>query len=287
MLENFARDMDRAGRRAGYRPFFAPAEQAVAAMEFGLLAPVMALILVGVFDISRVTILWEQAQNASRSIAESASTLAIPTTPGGTNELTWQNANLALSAIFAEIPWLADGIATPTGTTKTNPGGGNFVAVLTSVNYVVPTSGCQSLTAYCCPMSNGDSYCAIVVWSKAYVNPRFTSTGVTRTCNTTLLQKPPGTPYNPLTISTQTVGSGLAGAGITVPDPFFVADVKFTYTPFFFNFITGTITLSSSSYVPVRTSDPGAQNQFAFLLDEGDPAANSAAVCNLSTPPPS
>jgi Flp pilus assembly protein TadG len=270
MLRGLGTDMHPPMNRLRTRLRLARARRAVAVMEFGLLAPVMALLVVGVFDISKVAILWEQVWNASRSIAESASTLAIPVSPGGANQLTWQNADVALSATYAEIPWLAAGIATgnytATGTLQGNP----MVAVLSSVDYEPPVN-CQS----------NCTYTPTVQWSKAYVHTGFdSSAGRLRPCGSTLIQQAPGTPVTPQTIDTQTVGSTMATAGITVPDPFFVADVRLTYTPYFFNFLTGPVTLSATSYTPVRISNPGTTTgTYAGLLDQGDPDANGGSVC--------
>jgi Flp pilus assembly protein TadG len=269
------RARERGNRRAG-------SKSGVAALEFGLLAPVMALLVVGVFDLAKISILSEQVWNASRSIAESASTLALPVTPGGQNLMTWQNAELALSATYGEIPWLAAGIATGNNQANGHLSGSNYVAVLTSVNYTAPGQPCASGTDSCCP-PNSTTYCAQVVWSRAYVHAGFNSTSsVVRTCGSLLTQVAPGSPNNPQNISTQNVGSGLTSAAITVPDPFFVADVRLIYTPFFFNFVTGPLTLSATSYVPVRTSNPGSTSQYALLQDDGDPAAGSGAVCNTA-----
>jgi len=272
MLREMGTDMRMLMKRPVARLHLAPARRAVAAMEFGLLAPVMALLVVGVFDISKVAILWEQVWNASRSIAESASTLAIPTSPGSANMLTWQNADVALSATYAEIPWLAAGIATgnytATGTLQGNP----VVAVLSSVDYE-PPSNCQS----------NCTFTPTVQWSKAYVHAGFdSSAGRLRACGSTLIQQAPGTPVTPQTIDTKTVGSTMATAGIAVPDPFFVADVSLTYTPFFFNFVTGPVTLKATSYTPVRISNPGASTgTYAGLFDQGDPEANGGSVCSV------
>jgi len=261
--------------RATLKPLrLAPAKQGVAALEFGLLAPVMALLVVGVFDLSKVAILKEQVWHAAQSIGLSASTLALPTSPGGPNNLTWQNADLSLSAIYAEIPWLAAGIATGNYTATGNLPSGSVLAVLSSVDYR-PVSGCTSNCAFT----------PVVQWSKAYVHTGFVSTSAAlRPCGATLVQAAPGANTDPLndpkTIATKDVSGTMAKAGITVPDPFLVADVSLTYTPYFFNFITGKVTLSSTYYATVRTSNPLATtNTYAILLDQNDPEAESGSVC--------
>jgi hypothetical protein len=250
-------------------------------MEFGLLAPVMALLVIGVFDIARVAILWEQVHSASRSIAESASTLALPVTPGGPNNMTWQNAQLSLSAVFAEIPWLADGIVTGSATSgSTSSASGTATAVLTSVSYL-PQTACTKASESCCPQASQYAFCAWVVWSKAYVFPGFNSgSNVVRPCNAALQQQPPGYPTNNQSIDTQSVASSLQTNGITTPDPFFVADVSITFSPYIFSLLTGPVTLSATSIVPVRISNPlTSVQQYSQLLDTGDRYAGTSSVC--------
>ncbi len=262
------------------------ARKAVAAMEFGLLAPVMALLVIGVFDIARVAILWEQVHSASRSIAESASTLALPVTPGAPNNMTWQNAQLALSEIFAEMPWVADGIVTGTATSgNTNSANGTATAVLTSVNYI-PQTACQTASAVCCPQGSQNGFCAWVIWSKAYVYPAFNSgSNVVRPCNAALQQVPSGSVTNNQSIDIQAVSSSLQSNGITTPDPFFVADVSITFSPYIFSLLTGSVTLSATSIVPVRIGNPVTSGQqYSQLLDENDKYAGTSSVCTSQLP---
>ena len=243
----------RASRR---RPALRAARKAVAALEFGIIAPVMALLVIGVFDISKAAILWEQVWAASRAISESAATLAIQ--PDGSAQLSEPQATQALSLVLAEIPWLREGIATK-GETATNAGK-TVSAVLTSVEYEI-AAGC---TSKC-------DYQATVKWSKAYAFPGFiTSTAILRPCGSGnagaqfLLQNDPASPKNLATIPTDGVEI-LPQSGISVPDAFLMADVKLTYTPYFFNFVTGPVTFWATSYWPVRSSVPGTQTAWATM----------------------
>jgi hypothetical protein len=201
-------------------------------MEFGILAPVMALILLAVFNIAKAAILWEQVWSAAQSIGESATTLAIPTKSGALNSLTVAQANEAMSAIYAEIPWVAAGIAT---SKSTGPGQRPPISVvLTSVDYFPTQSGCLS----------NCTYTAEVKWSKASPGGKgsgdFNTAGVTRPCG-------PLPATSPLTDLYE-------DSGIYVPDPFVVTDVSLVFTPWLFSALTGSFTLTAHSYVPIRTS---------------------------------
>ena len=240
----------------------ASARQAVAALEFAILAPIMALLVVGVFDLSKVAILWEQIWNASRGIAESASTMSIPSQISGPSMISWNQANLALSTVLADVPWLRAGIATGSAVTGSPP----VYAVLSSVNYA-PAQGC---TSNC-------SYTSLVEWSKAYPYTGFNYTAaVLRPCGAALAQNGLGQDSSTPALSTLTLQTD----NISVPDPFLVADVTLVYTPFFFSFITGPITLSATSYIPARINTPGSQTQWVEFDDTNDPVPASACSYN-------
>jgi len=230
---------------------------AVVALEFGIIAPVMALMVIGVFDISKAAILWEQVWAASRSISESAATLAIQ--PDGSAQLTEAQATQALSLVLADIPWLREGIATK-GETSTNAGH-TVSAVLTSVDYEI-AAGC---TSQC-------DYQATVKWSKAFGYAGFnTGSAVLRPCGSGshgaqfLAQVTPGTPQSLGTIATKDA-ENLPLSGISVPDAFLMADVKLTYKPYFFNFISRNgITFWATSYWPVRSNVPSTLTNWATI----------------------
>ncbi len=245
----------------------AAASQAVAALEFAILAPVMALLLLGVYNLARVAIIWEQVWSASRSIAESATTLANQ--PDGSSSLDTQEVNLSLSEIFAQIPWVAAGIANgPYGGTGQNTPN-TITAVLSSVNYL-PEPGCKASK---CP------YQQTIQWSMAYFPKGFSGFvgSAFRPCTQSTAGKPiPSTIVNIATYK---------GDPIYVSDPFVIADVSVVVTPFFFNFIVGNVTLSATSYVPVRSNAPtaGATNQYAKITDPQNIVAGTG--CTYSPTP--
>jgi len=246
------------------RPF-APASHAVAALEFAILAPVMALLLLGVYNLARLAIIWEQVWSASRSIAESATTLALQT--DGSSVLNMQEVNLSLSEVFAQIPWVAAGIANGPyrGTGQNTPN--TITAVLSSVNYL-PEPGCKA---------SGCPYQQTVEWSMSYVPKGFS--GFVGSAFRPCIQSAAGTPIPSTIVNSATY----SGDPIYVSDPFVIADVSVVVTPYFFNFIVGNVTLSATSYLPVRSNaaTAGAANQFAQLSD----AANIAAGTGCSYSP--
>ncbi len=251
-----------AAARIGLAGGLGAARGGVAALEFGIIAPVMAILTVGVFDLSKALILWHDTWSAARIIAESASTMAIQ--PDGSAAIRQTDAQHALSMIFAEMPWLRAGIATG------NAGAGlvpvNTVsAVLSSVSYQPDTAGCKSSC----------NYVPVVQWSKAYVDKagRFvTSSSVLRPCATVkaTTQQTPGTPQTTSTVATADLKTGLAMVNSTQPDPFLIADVKLVYQPFMISFITGPVTFAATAYFTPRSN---------FIANP------TAASSGASTPP--
>jgi len=215
-------------KRARRTPF-AAASHAVAALEFALLAPVMALLLLGVYNLARLAIIWEQVWSASRSIAESATALATRT--DGSSLLNMQEVNLSLSEIFAQIPWVAAGIANGPykGAGQNTPN--TITAVLSSVNYM-PEPGCKAAS---CP------YRQTVEWSMSYVPRGFT--GFVGSAFRRCISSTAGTPIPSTIVNTATY----SGDPIYVSDPFVIADVSVVVTPYFFNVIVGNVTLSATS----------------------------------------
>jgi Flp pilus assembly protein TadG len=251
-------------------PRFATCRRAVAALEFGLLAPVMAIIVVGVLDIAKVAILWEQVWSAAQSIGESATTLAIPSQPGTTNQLTLAQANEAMSLVFAEVPWVAAGIAAGTYTGNGQNPPNTVTVVLSSVDYAPVQAGC---TTNC-------QYESMVKWSKAY-----TGTATTTGFNYTNVTRPCGEAWQP---SAFLANLNYQSNGIYVPDPFLVVDVSIKFSPAVFAFLTGSFTLSATSYVPVRISQaqpttPNDLDDFIQLIDPNDPVPGSVCLVSPGT----
>jgi Flp pilus assembly protein TadG len=232
------------------------------AIEFGIIAPVMALFLIGVFDISKVLILSAELNNASHLIPVSATTISVQ--PNNTTVLTGAQAQQAMSLIYAEIPWLRDGIEAHTAS-----------VTLSSVAFVPVTTGCTQTTGQNC-------YTAAVMWSVAYGDLARTAgtspfaTAILRPCTASLVQIQP-TQAIPVGQTRLTI---LRTANVTQPDPILVADVHYQYVPFFTKFITGPLDMWSSGYWSVRSvSALSGTVSYTTLA----PGSTTAAYCVNAT----
>jgi hypothetical protein len=183
----------------------------VAAMEFAVTAPVLVLMIWGVYDVARALVAWEETTRAAEAIAQAAEKMSVTgntdaTTGAPILALTSQRMQDAMTTIYAEMPFL--GLGNSTGAFR-----GIFSVTLSGVTYNPP-----------CPASaQGPSSCVMpqipnVVWS-AYLDqggnqlltPAVTAvTNIQRACGA-----PPyiaGTfPNNALQLQTLT-NANLAGA---------------------------------------------------------------------------
>jgi Flp pilus assembly protein TadG len=246
------------------------ARHAISSVEFALVAPLPILMIIGVFDVSKAMILRQEVINAAHSISLTASLVAVQ--GNGTTTLTQAQVQAIESDIFAEIPWLRSGVEN--GTTSVTLSGVLFSAL--------PNSSCN-------PYTTCTYWFPFVMWSVPY---RPTTTyGVpfvypTRACgvmtsgvwNINTSQNTPLTSAN--FMSTLRIG------GITYPDPILVADVRYTYTPAFFRFLTGSMDFVASAYWPVRivpyNSNPnpgGSQNNQLTTYDTANTDTNPGAHC--------
>lgn len=255
---------------AARRGIVPAARRAVAAMEFALVAPVLLLMIIGVFDISKAMILRQEVINTAHSISLTASLLAVQTlttagvsipldytgnpngalyqTINGTTQLTTGQVSEVESDIFAEIPWLRSGVEH-----------GQASVTLSGIEFsALPSGTCE-------PYTTCTYWIPFVAWSVPYQpgTPNSGKSGGTnydgvnfqpykRACGP--MQSGVLNIYTsqsvPLTLANFT--STLRIAGITYPDPIVVADVSYTYTPAFLRFITGPLTFVASAYWPVR-----------------------------------
>ena len=244
---------------------FLSARRGVSALEFSLVVPILLLMLVGVFDVSKVMIISAQVDNASRLIPLSASTVATSASNAGASQatsLTSAQAQQAMSMIYAEFPWLRSGVETSTAS-----------VTLSSVAFF-PIAGCA-------PSSGTNCYTATVMWSMAYVSPMHASaafgTPVLRPC-TALIQVAPGAalPKGQTTLTT------LPTANITLPDNILVADVAYKYVPFFRGRFLPTIQLLSTGMWSDRNANAtNNATQYTTLVPDG----TTSAYCINSAPP--
>ncbi len=216
---------------------FCKSRSGVAALEFALIVPAMVLLTVGVLDMSKAVILRQQIYNAAHTIPLSASIVAVQANK--TTSLSVVQAQQQMSAIYAEMPWLADGIAD-----------GVRSVTLSSVTFV-PIPGCPPVIGTSCYIPN-------VTWSLAYPggvgDPNAKQwQSVTRSCVVPPTQIHPtaSPPVSPLTIPLPL--TVLRTLDVTQPDPILVADVHIQYRPFLYGFVTGYLDFWASGYWSVRT----------------------------------
>ena len=217
------------------------AREGIATIEFALIAPVMFILLSGVYDIARVLILSSEVNDAANTIAITASNIAVANADG-TVQITYSQAQQALSLVYAEMPWVRLGIER-----------GARTASLSSVSF-------QAVSGQCTASSTQNCYNAVVGFSLAYADSvkiasntpgnstSFSSSNATRSCTGYLTQIGPTDAYK----TGQTALNTLRTDNVTTPDAVMVADVSYTYTPIY-HFITGsTIVLQHTVFSPLR-----------------------------------
>ena len=206
------------------------------AVEFALVVPTLVLLIIGAFDIAKVMILYEQVENAAHTIPVTASNLAVQA--DFSTSLTVDQVQQALSAMFAEIPWIRSGNET-----------GTRSVTMSSVTFIQTVPTClPSATVACAAKPN-------VAWSVSYnrtwsgspTDPNAAGfTNVVRACGVLNQTLPTAGSVADLT--------SLRTASVVNPTPILVVDVHYRYTPVFFNFVTGPVDLWASSYWPVRSA---------------------------------
>jgi len=196
----------------------------------------MITMIIGVFDISKAIILHQQVINAAHAISLSASLAAVQS--NGTTTLTQAQVQTIESSIFAEMPWLRNGIEK--GTTSVTLSGIEF-------------SGLPS--GYCMPYSTCTGMVPFVAWSVAYRPANAYGVNFiypTRTCNRMWSGTWNINTTQNIPLSMTNFMNVLRTDGITYTDPIVVADIRHTYSPMFFRFVTGPLDFVASAYWPVR-----------------------------------
>ena len=201
--------------------------RATVVVEFALLAPVLILFTIGVLDISKAMIIYQQVENAAHTITISASNLAVQ--PDGSTSLSVTDAQQVMSAIYAEMPLVAAGVEK-----------GVRSATLTSVTFVQADPACVPLAGVTCAST------PFPAWSVGYTGGTPGGfTVVTRPCGALTQVAATAATAGNLTL--------LPTLGIANPGPVLVADVHYRFSPTFFAFVTGPIDFWASSFWPVRS----------------------------------
>jgi hypothetical protein len=217
--------------------------RSVAAMEFAMIAPAIATMALGVFDIGRALIVWQQLNDAAVAITEAAEVMSITTGTGGAaTQLTAAQLQNAMTTIYAQIPGL-------------NLGAGNgmfpgaFSVTLSSVSFYPLCATAVSCGSVQTPYTDWSSYLTSG-GVKLEQPPGTLATSLLRPCYPTALvavrQFPNQAPQqlqdmvNPLLVKN--------GATMTLA-PQLVADVSYQFTPTF-PFFVHPVTLWASSALP-------------------------------------
>jgi len=262
----------------GHRRGLLPGRRGVAAIEFSLVAPVMATLVIGMFDTVKGFIIYEEVQDTARVVGLSASTLSVQA--DGSTSLTVAQVQLVESSVWAEMPWTRLGIEK-----------GSMFVTLSSI-YPVPSAATCTITA----PPNSCTYTPEVVWSVPYsVGPSGYTNFVTTQTTITLPSQAVNGATRPCTVGTVTYSNpGSAFSLKTIPlanvvtqFPFLVADVSYQFTPAYLHFLTGPITFTASYFPPMRI---GGDTQYVEY-DITNAAANNttqstdANLCEGGPPP--
>jgi Flp pilus assembly protein TadG len=226
--------------RGHLRDLLSQRARGVAAVEFAFIAPVMVLMVIGVFDVTKLMILRQEVYNTAHTIPLSASILAVQLDK--TTSLTPTQANQTMSSIFAEMPGVRSGVDN-----------GGVLVIMSSVAFLPTPSTCVSSPTVTC------NYTANIAWSYAYQNANIPFQFVLRPCGVVNQVSPTayGNSSNFFLLSLPT-------AGITNPDPILVVDVLYDYKPLFASFFTGTIAISATGFWPVRSIPSGVAMSAAY-----------------------
>jgi Flp pilus assembly protein TadG len=243
---------------------FAGDRRALAALEFVLVAPLMVMMLAGVYDLSEAALVYGQAYDAAHAIVASASLLAVQS--NGSNNLTYQQVQMAESLIWVDMPALRAGLR------ATAP----MSVTLSSVTFEPP------LTTASCTYGQVCQYDADVIWSVAYTggdsgasfqtqiapcNLYYASSANQVNAGTAVAGANNVTTYKTLGLATNTAtfadtGNSVNEAGVV---PFFAATVQISYTPLFNFFIKAPITFWVSADWPIRTANNIAAANTTFM----------------------
>lgn len=216
-------------------------------IEFALVAPLMFTMLTGTYDITQAFIAMRRATSTVQEIVQIATEQAVQ--PDQTNALTVQQANQAMTAIYAMIPGLKTGA-------DTSP----FSVTLSAIRFFATNTGCA--------VGGTCTYTGITMWSVALPQGQ----QVTRAPCGVVAQ---------VSSDQQATTDNLPITNMTTLSSVVVADVSYKYRPLFSGFVTGPITMQRTAFLPPRAGKPTDYVQY----DKDNAPANSA-VCHAVPPVP-
>jgi Flp pilus assembly protein TadG len=212
--------------------------RAVASLEFAFVAPIMLTLTLSCVDAARAYLIWAQIHEAANAIAEAAAKLSVttnPTTGAITSQLTADQMQQAMSVVFAEIPQLNLG-------NQTGLFPDSIAVVLSSISY----------KPLCAATTNCGSQLPYVVWSSYLsVGGPAIYQGYKRPCG--YLQPEAQFLDNNGNIN-EMASPVVAGGKAMTLTPQLVADVVYSFHPFFPLFLGGVQTqtqLVATATMPV------------------------------------
>jgi hypothetical protein len=210
----------------------------IASVEFAMAAPIALTLTLSGVDAARAYLIWSQVHNAANAIAEAAEKMSVTTnatTGAVTTQLTADQMQQAMSLIYAEIPQLNLG----------NGGGlfpDSFLVVLSSISYsplCKAATGCGGQTPF-------------LVWSSYLsVGGPNLFLGFNRHCGNI---SPVARFYDTNANVSQMVSPVKAGGTVMTLSPQIVADVIYSFRPFF-PFFIGNTQIAASATMPVPIGD--------------------------------
>ena len=229
----------------------------VVSIEFGVIAPVLVLMILGTYDVAHGLLAWQKTVLAADQIAVAAQLLAQNTAASNTStSLTVTQAQQAMSAVYAAVPELRTA-GYPT----------QYSVTLSSVQFTQVGTTYTPYLAWSATLSEGGSTTG---------NPRrqtHSRIGVSGGgCGVALTQ----TNTVPNDISTLT---SVPTAMVTAPATVVIADVYFQYRPLFLKFVAGNIDFWATGF-QVGLAGANAQPINYDIATYPTPAtSDSATVC--------
>ncbi len=203
----------------------------IASIEFGIIAPVLGIFLLGLVDLSDAIIAERRLNAAVQQIGLMATQLSIQSDQ--TTSLTVAALNQASSVIFSVFPTLS---SAPVYNAVTNPVPSYAVTVSDIVFNPTGTTCTAGLTC--------TSYTAALAWSV----PLQYGQQINRACGTVTQVSTAALPIYannlPSTVPTAGISSALTSM--------LVVDAIYTFTPIFAKFI-GTVTMRQTAYFNQRS----------------------------------
>jgi len=263
-------------RRLGRIMPQAAARSGVAALEFALVAPVMAIMFFGTLDICRAYIAWQEVNNTAEAVVQEAEKLAI-NSGSTTTQLTATQMQAAMSVIYVEMPGLdfgkGDGLL----------GQGAFTVTLSEVDFA-PLCGTATLTGTCTAQTPQTLWSSWLIEGGPYLNNTSTTAGpVTAPFYRNCGQLIPTSqfPYNNKTqlLDMVTPTTTLSGGNTTLTlVPQLVADVRFVFVPTFHVFVQN-ITFWASATLPAPLGGTAQEVTFSGPPLPGNSSPSNPESC--------